>query len=200
MSSISLIDALKTLRSVRTDRHVVIPTMAAAREWPALGTHPLDFIYAPSAMGQAPLVGLGVALAQPEKQVLVLNGDGSLLMNLGCLVTITAAGPKNLVLIVFDNGVYEVTGLQWTPAAPAARGQAPAADFCEIARGCGFASVHEFDTLKAWRDGVAKVLASTGPTFVSLKVEPVPGGTVPRSPAPPRQRALEFARALQNHG
>ena len=64
---ISLIEALKVLHRLRGDRQVVIPTMGAAREWMVLGTHPLDLVYAPSAMGEAPALGLGVALAQPER-------------------------------------------------------------------------------------------------------------------------------------
>src|SRR6187401_2560472 len=122
---ISLPEALAVLHRVRCDRQIVIPTMAAAREWMTLGTHPLDLIYAPSAMGQAPALGLGVALAQPDRQVIVLNGDGCMLMNLGCLVTITAANPRNYVLIVCDNSVYEVTGRQLTAAADPARSGSP---------------------------------------------------------------------------
>ena len=65
-------------------------TMAAAREWQKLQKQPLDFVLVPSSMGQATALGLGIALAQPEQKVIVCNGDGSMLMNLGSLVTITA--------------------------------------------------------------------------------------------------------------
>src|SRR5262249_36815683 len=65
MPRISLVEALKVLHSLREERDVVLATMGAAREWMKLGTHPLDFIYAPSAMGEAPALGLGMALAQP---------------------------------------------------------------------------------------------------------------------------------------
>ncbi|MFN0051636.1 MAG: thiamine pyrophosphate-dependent enzyme [Planctomycetales bacterium] len=196
MPSIPLIDALRVLHAHRTDRQVVIPTMGSAREWMTLGSHPLDFIYAPSSMGQAPLVGLGVALARPDRQVIVTNGDGCLLMNLGCLVTITAAAPKNFVLIVCDNGVYEVTGQQQTAAA--ARPAGSEVDYCQIAKGCGFVEVRQFDQLDAWQAGIREVLAVRGPTFVWLKVSPVPGGAVPKSPAPAPQRAIEFAKALRS--
>ncbi|MSR59036.1 MAG: thiamine pyrophosphate-binding protein [Planctomycetaceae bacterium] len=196
--SMSLVESLKVLHAVRTPGQVVIPTMGSAREWMTLGTHPLDFIYAPSAMGQAPLVGLGVALAQPERQVIVTNGDGCTLMNLGCLVTITAAAPRNLVLIVCDNSVYEVTGQQLTAAAEPARPGAPAVDYCAIARGCGFREVFAYERLEAWQAEVGRVLSVSGPTFVLLSVAPVPGGAVPKSPAPAPQRAIEFSRALQS--
>ena len=197
MPCMPLIDALQVLHSLREARDVVLATMGAAREWMKLGTHPLDFIYAPSAIGEAPALGLGMALAQPGKRVIVLNGDGCLLMNLGCLVTITAKAPQNLVLFTIDNSVYEVTGQQWTAAAAEAREHAPAVDFCQIARGCGFASVCEFERLEDWRQNATEVLAARGPVFVVLKTEPVPGGEVPRSPGPPPERALAFARALQ---
>jgi thiamine pyrophosphate-dependent acetolactate synthase large subunit-like protein len=83
-------------------------------------------------------------------------------------------------------------------------GQATAAadgpvDFCAIARGCGFTSVFEFDDIEKWRADVSRVLAAPGPTFVVLKVAPVPGGTVPRSPAPAKDRARQFTAALVSH-
>lgn len=190
-----LVDSLQVLKDLRTDRQVMLTTMGSAREWMKLGAHPLDFIYAPSAMGEAPVLGLGIALAQPEKQVIVCNGDGCMLMNLGCLVTITAEAPPNYVLIVFNNGVYEVTGAQ--PTAAAVTGPRNRVDFAAAAKSCGFRSVYEFSQIDDWRKAACDVLAATGPTFVVLNVEPVPGGAVPKSPAPPPERARAFAAALQ---
>ena len=198
MSRMSLVESLQVLHTLRTGNQVVLSTMGAAREWMKLGTHPLDFIYAPSAMGEAPALGLGLALAQPDKQVIVLNGDGCMLMNLGALVTITAQAPANLVLVVCDNSVYEVTGRQWTAAAECVRPPDRAVDFCRIARGCGFAAAHEFESIEDWRLRAPEVLAARGPTFVVLKVEPILGGEVPRSPAPPVERARKFAETLQS--
>jgi thiamine pyrophosphate-dependent acetolactate synthase large subunit-like protein len=190
-------ESLKVLAAHRRNDDVVLSTMSAAREWMKLGTHPLDFIYAPSAMGQAPALGLGIALAQPERRVIVLNGDGCLLMNLGSLVTITAQAPQNFLLVTFDNSVYEVTGQQLTAAANEARRGTATVDYCQIARGCGFSAVFEFQSLEDWRNETQKVLAAPGPVFVVLKVEPVPGGEVPKSPAPAVDRARAFAAALQ---
>jgi sulfopyruvate decarboxylase subunit beta len=197
MPQMSLVESLKVLHRLRLGSQVVVSTMSPAREWMKLGTHPLDFIYAPSAMGEAPALGLGIALAQPEKKVVVLNGDGCLLMNLGGLVTITAEAPPNFCLIIFDNSVYEVTGQQWTAAAIEARRKAPAVDFCQIARGCGFSAVYEFAAIEDWRTLAPQVLGAPGPAFVLLKVAPVPGGEVPRSPDPPTERAQAFAAAVQ---
>src|SRR5579872_5580201 len=173
MPRMSLVEALKVVHAQRNGNQVVLATMGAAREWMKLGTHPLDFIYAPSAMGEAPALGLGMALAQADKQVIVLNGDGCMLMNLGALVTITAAAPANFVLVICDNSVYEVTGRQQTAAAESVRPPDRAVDFCRIARGCGFAAVHEFERIADWRQAAPAVLSERGPTFVVLKVEPI---------------------------
>jgi thiamine pyrophosphate-dependent acetolactate synthase large subunit-like protein len=194
----SLVESLHVLHRLRKPDQVVLSTMGAAREWMKLGTHPLDFIYAPSAMGEAPALGLGMALARPDRQVIVLNGDGCMLMNLGTLVTITAEAPANLLLVVCDNSVYEVTGGQSTAAAQRVRPAELAVDFCQIARGCGFASAHQFKRIEDWRLAAPAIVAARGPTFVLWQVEPIPGGEVPRSPAPPPDRARSFAESFQS--
>src|SRR3954454_11414002 len=98
--------ALEVLARHRGDR-VVITTMAAVAIWPSLSDTPLDFAFIPSAMGHAPDLGLGLALAQ-RRGVIVVNGDGSMLMNLGSLVTL-AAHPADVFVLILDNGLYEVT-------------------------------------------------------------------------------------------
>src|SRR5687767_14148146 len=107
---IPLVSARETLRGARRAHEIIIPTMGSAREWMKLGDpHPLDLVLVPSAMGHGTSIGLGLALARPAHRVIVCSGDGSLLMNLGSLASIVAAAATNLVVIVFDNGVYEVT-------------------------------------------------------------------------------------------
>jgi phosphonopyruvate decarboxylase len=195
---IPLVSALETLRGVRRDDEVVITTMGSAREWMTLGApHPLDLILVPSAMGHGTSIGLGVALAQPSKRVIVCSGDGSLLMNLGSLASIVAAGAPNLVVMVFDNGVYEVTGQQPTAGAAAGRAGGRAADFCGIARACGFDSVFQFRDAQAWASAARQALDAKGPTFISLDVEPVAGGTAPHSPGPTAARAERFMASLR---
>src|SRR5205823_13496603 len=108
---------------------IVISTMASIAIWPELSDTPLDFAYIPSAMGQGPALGLGLALAQPQHGVIVINGDGSMLMNLGSLVTL-AGHPADVYLVIVDNGIYEVTGGQPT----AGTGHA---DFAGMARAAG---------------------------------------------------------------
>ena len=191
-----LSDCLAALQQVRRDDEVVITAMGAAREWQKLGSHPLDFVFVPSSMGQASSLGLGIALAQPDRKVIVCNGDGSTLMNLGSLVTITAEAAANLVLIVLDNGVYEVTGTQPTPGSASARRDGKDVDYAGMAWACGFRSVHWFDDLDGWRRNVRSVLDAEGPTFIVLKVAPVSDDFSPGFPGPGPARALAFQAAL----
>ncbi len=92
---------LEILSEKRTDE-IVVATMSAIKDWTRLSSSPLDF-YVAGAMGYASSVGLGLALAQPNRRVIVLDGDGSLLMNLGTLVTMVGVQPKNLVYFVLEN-------------------------------------------------------------------------------------------------
>lgn len=191
MSRMALRPALEALRAVRTERDVIVTTMGAAREWMAMGPlHPLDFVMVPSSMGQATSLGLGLALARPDLRVIVVNGDGSMLMNLGSLVTIAGLKPANLVVIVGVNGAYEVTGAQPTP------GVAAGTDLSAVARGCGIDVVHAFARVDAWAATIPAVLATPGPVFVQLDIEVIRGGTGPRSPGPAGVRARAFMAAL----
>lgn len=189
--SMPLREAVAVVRQARGARDVVIPSMGTAREWMALGSpDPLDFVYVPSAMGHATSLGLGLALAQPGRRVIVLSGDGSLLMNLGSLVTIAGEAPANLVVVVFVNGVYEVTGAQATPAA------GHAVDYAALARASGIPRVFHWSTLAEWQAGCAEALGATGPVLVVLDVDPVPGAVGPRSPGPTRDRGARFRDAV----
>jgi thiamine pyrophosphate-dependent acetolactate synthase large subunit-like protein len=184
-------EAVAVLRDTRGPRDIVIPSMGSAREWMALGpTHDLDVVLVPSAMGHATSVGLGLALAQPDRRVIVLSGDGSLLMNLGSLVTISAQSPGNLVIVVFVNGVYEVTGAQVTP-----RGERTV-DYVALARASGIKSVFRWSSLEEWRSGIDDALGAIGPALVVLDVAPVPGAVGPRSPGPTGLRVERFMGAL----
>lgn len=184
-------DALAAVHAARGPRDIVITTMTPARDWMLLPQHPLDLVLVPSAMGSAPSMGLGLGLAQPDRRIIVCNGDGSMLMNLGSLVSIVNAGATNLVLIVFVNGTYEVTGSQPVPGAGVV-------DYAGLARAAGFESVYSYTSDDAWRRDVRQVFEATGPTFVSLMVEPVHGLPGPKSPGPARERARRFMEALRS--
>ena len=184
-----LVEALRVLRDWR-ENQIVVTTMGAAREWPKLSSHPLDFHYIPSAMGEAPLLALGLALAQPEREVVCLNGDGCMLMNLGALVTIAASGATNFTLIVLDNGLYEVTGGQQT-AASIAR-----ADFARLAAAAGIGSVRAYGDADAWRCEAGEALTLPGPRFIALGVEPVGSNYHLSAPGPMAERLAAFRQAL----
>jgi sulfopyruvate decarboxylase subunit beta len=191
----SLVDSLKALHAVRQEE-IVVTTMGAAREWQKLGKHPLDFVLVPSSMGQATSLGLGMALARPDRKVVVCNGDGSMLMNLGSLVTITAQAPSNLTVIVFDNGVYEVTGVQPTLAAATLRRDAAAVDFADVARACGFRRIWAFSDVNAWKQHLREIIDGEGPAFVHLLVEPVLDADMIGFPGPSPERARAFRDQL----
>jgi sulfopyruvate decarboxylase subunit beta len=186
---IPLADALAVIRDLRTDEDVVVTTMSAAKVWMDLGpAHPKDMVFVPSCMGHATSYGLGLALARPEHRVIVCNGDGSMLMSLGSLVTIAAESPPNLRVLIMDNGVYEVTGGQPVPRRP---------DFAGIARASGIANIFRFDTIRDWAGVARDVLAVAGTTVVVLEIEPVPTRAAPKSPGPAAARAVALRAALR---
>lgn len=181
-------EALEILARHRGD-HIVLTTMTAVGLWPDLSDTPLDFAYMPSAMGHAPALGLGLALAQPQRGVIVVNGDGSMLMSLGSLVTL-ACHPANLYLLILDNGQYEVTGGQ--PHAGAGR-----VDFALLARGAGIDRVYSCDDLDAWTTRASEALTGPGPVVIWLRIEARPGQ---RTPRPPRPMPEQIARLRQGLG
>jgi len=115
------------------------------------------------AMGLASSHALGLALANPQRRIIVLDGDGSLLMNLGSLVTIGAQSPKNLVHFVSHNECYEANGSHPLPN--------PKVDFSGLARAAGYAQVFEFNDLASFEQQVAHVIGLQGPVFATLHVE-----------------------------
>jgi sulfopyruvate decarboxylase subunit beta len=189
-----LLPALEVLAAVRRDE-IVVTTMGSAREWPKLSQSALDFHYLPSAMGQAPMLALGLALAQPAREVIAFNGDGCMLMNLGCLVTIAASRAKNFTLVVLENGIYEVTGGQRTSAG-ALDDDDVRVDFAAIARAAGIASAFAFNELTTWQCEAAAVLRSPGPRFICLRVAPVGREYLLPTMRPMRERIAEFRTAL----
>jgi len=181
-------EALEVLAAHRGDR-VVITTMTSVGIWPGLSDTPLDFAYLPSAMGQAPGLALGLALAQPGRGVIVCNGDGSMLMNLGCLTTL-ANHPADVYLLILDNGMYEVTGGQPTTGTGHT-------DFAGLARAAGIARVYTFATAENWRAGASEALIGPGPVVIWLKLE---GRLGQKAPRPPRPMAEQIARLKESLG
>jgi sulfopyruvate decarboxylase subunit beta len=181
-------DALEVLAAYR-GRHVVITTHGSVDLWVALSDTPLDLAYAPASMGQGPALGLGLALAQSQRGVVVVCGDGHLLMNLGCLVTL-AAHPAELFLIVIDNGVYEVTGGQPSPGAGRT-------DFAGLARAAGIQRAYTCQATDAWRAIANEALSGPGPVVVWLKVEARAGQRAPTTMRPMAEQLDGLRRALE---
>jgi len=141
----------------------------------ACGQRPQNF-YMLGSMGLAIPIALGVAIAQPRRHVIALEGDGSLLMQLGCLTTVAMRAPKNLTMIVWDNGIYQITGGQPTSSASTA-------DLVAISRGAGIANAawaadeDEFDRL------VAAALNDGGPSLIVARIDDKPAvATTDRDP------------------
>lgn len=148
-------------------RHVkdeaVVATYSSAVDWVEIGPRPLNYLSI-GAMGLDSSHGLGLALGRPDRRVIVLQGDGSLLMNLGSLVTIAAVAPKNLVHFVAQNETYEANGGHPIPNRTV--------DFAGMAKAAGYAACYDFSDLKMFEQQVAHVLEQDGPVFASLHIEP----------------------------
>ncbi|HEY6254391.1 MAG TPA: thiamine pyrophosphate-dependent enzyme [Xanthobacteraceae bacterium] len=151
--------------------------------------HRAQNFYMLGSMGLACPIALGVALAQPERGVIALEGDGSLLMSLGCLATIATMKPRNLTLIVWDNGIYQITGRQPTATSYLT-------DIVAVARGAGIPN-SEWVRDEAHFEGlIARGFAQGGPTLLAAKIDDKPGEIQPpRDPALVRNR---FMKGLGN--
>lgn len=142
---------------------LVVAAYQAAFEWIVI--RPSDYnLIATGAMGLASSHGLGLAIGRPDRKVIVFDGDGSLLMNLGSLVTVGEVGPKNFYHFVCNNGVYEANGSHPTPGSDSV-------DFAGLAASAGYELTDMFDDLDDLSTRVAEVLSRRGPVFVDLRVE-----------------------------
>jgi thiamine pyrophosphate-dependent acetolactate synthase large subunit-like protein len=148
------------------------------------GQRPQNF-YMLGSMGLTIPIAFGVALAQPHRHIVALEGDGSLLMQLGCLATVAEQAPKNLTMVVWDNGMYQITGGQPTASSTTT-------DLVAVALGCGIANSawaadeDEFDRL------FAAALDQGGPTLIAARIDDQPGtGTTDRDPVQIRQRFMQ---------
>jgi sulfopyruvate decarboxylase subunit beta len=165
------LDALTAIYPTLSDRVVVTIMGAVAAELQSIGHRP-NFFYLQHAMGLASSMGLGIALSQPDRSVIVLDGDGSVLMNLGGLTTLARYRPRNLLHIVFDNeSLLSVGGF---PTATAT-----GSDLAAIAAAAGVPRTATVTTLDAFRDAVDAALAAHELTTLVAKVDAVgPSGYV----------------------
>jgi thiamine pyrophosphate-dependent acetolactate synthase large subunit-like protein len=152
----------------RGEALVVTGLGSATWDAAAAGDHRLNF-YLWGAMGGAAMIGLGLALAQPKRRVLVVTGDGELLMGLGSLATIGVEQPRNLAVIVLDNEHYGETGMQ---RAHTGRG----VELAGMARAANFTAATTIYTAQQLKNWIAKFYRTPGPVFAAIKVttQPVP--------------------------
>ena len=183
MNRIALLETLK--RHVTNE--IVVSSYSTATDWIAVNDRPLNY-FSHGAMGLCSSHGLGLALARPERKVIVLDGDGSLLMNLGTLVTLAANAPKNFLHFVLQNGSYEANG-----GHPIVNRDS--VNFAGIARASGIEKVDVIADLVEFEKKLPSLLKSDGPQFVTLMIEQGPLG--PRSYdemyRPERRQALRDA-------
>jgi thiamine pyrophosphate-dependent acetolactate synthase large subunit-like protein len=127
------------------------------------GHRPQNF-YMLGSMGLATSIALGVALAQPDREVFGLEGDGSILMNLGALTTIASLAPPNLTVVIWDNGLYQITGNQVTATATAT-------DIVAVAAGSGIQQSRWASDEEHFERLVQSALTTTGPHFIAARVD-----------------------------
>jgi thiamine pyrophosphate-dependent acetolactate synthase large subunit-like protein len=181
---------IKPLAELR-GQSVIVTCMSVTRPWGMYSSSDLDFASADSAMGHTADLALGIALAQQGRKVICLNGDGSMLMTLGTLATITASGARNYVLFVVQNDSYEITGNQEIPAGGRV-------DFGLLARGAGFRRVYYFEDPDRYRRTLPEVLSGEGPVFVAVRVEKGQEGPISRS-VKEKARYLQVSLAQSAH-
>ena len=155
-------EVVKALLAQRGDALVVAGLGSTAWDCAAAGDSPLTFPLW-GAMGAAAMVGLGLAIAQPARRVLVITGDGEMLMGLGSLATIGVQSPRNLAIVVIDNERYGETGMQATHTAHGV-------DLAAIALGCRFASARVIRDPKEFDAARLSLLGESGPVLVQVKV------------------------------
>ncbi len=149
----------------RRNGAVSVAAMQAIMAWHAAGQGATDHLDALGCMGSASSLGLGIALACPDRKVMALDGDGCVLMQLGTLVTIAAEAPPNFYHFVFENGRYETSGNQLLPGFGKF-------DFCRMALGAGYRQALGFDDAEALRQALPRVFSSPGPTLIRLGIAP----------------------------
>ncbi len=155
---------VKRLLASRGDALVVAGLGASAWDVAAAGDDDRNF-YLWGAMGGASMIGLGLALAQPRRRVLVITGDGEMLMGLGSMATVALQRPRNLGIVVLDNGRYGETGMQPSHTAGPTK-------LAAVATACGIDSVHDVETLADVERLAAALAAPTDLVFARVRIAP----------------------------
>ena len=170
----NIISACNVILSARKDA-VLVATMGSMVAMDTLGAQQPRVSSVP-LMGGAPGLGLGLALAHPERKVIVVDGDASLLMQLGNLVTVASNRPANLYHFLICNGT-QFSGMSNLPVPGRAR-----TDYCAMARAAGYTDALEFSQEDKFSSAIQEILNGNGPRFISLNVEPDPPKFSAQSP------------------
>ncbi len=176
-------EAIKKLIALVNDGYVVCANGFISRDTFNAKDRPRNF-YMLGSMGQASSIGLGFAMARPDKKVVVFDGDGNLLMNLGVLAMISKIKPRNLVHVVLDNECYDSTGGQPTISSHI--------DLARVAEGCGIKNIIRKESGEDIAPAFKDCLQKEGPSFILLKVERDPRERVPRVNIAPPEIAKRF--------
>lgn len=189
-------EAFQELIPLLRDEPVIHANGYICRESFSLKDREANF-YMIGSMGLASSIGLGVALCKPDRKVIVLDGDGNVLMAMGTLAMIAAEAPKNLVHVVIDNEVYESTGRQ--------RSISNAVPLEQVAKSAGYRQAMRIDKREDIKPAFEKLINSEGPGFLLIKVEPCfdpKTGRVTHTPEEITERFMKSTRrrATRNEG
>jgi thiamine pyrophosphate-dependent acetolactate synthase large subunit-like protein len=190
-------ELLKVFQQYRGDA-IVIPGRGG-RHWVQISTNPnRDVPLGDPAMGGHASFGLGLALAQPDKRVVLFDSEGDVLMGMGALATIAEQAPRNFYHFMLDNECYATTGGQPVP-------NAKNIAYDVVARGAGYPQTYAFDNLEDFSNNIKAILEQPGPVFVALKVDPEienePIGRRPRWQTRTREQVVkDLQKELENIG
>ena len=184
---ISCFDAVEYLVALRKEE-LVVGTMTPNRYWSDLSDKPDHDLPIYGGMGKASSVALGLAMSQTTRRVWCVDGDGSLLMNLGALVTISGQAPVNFVHFVFDDEAYQTTGSQPVPGAGRY-------NLKLMAESAGYPEAYLFDDLEDFKTELPDIIKKEGPVMVVLKIH-YPNGGPPYSMGSTKDAVDEMRNAL----
>ena len=175
-------DALEILMQYKASA-ISIATMQSVFPWHEIGGATSSHIDATGCMGSASTLGLGLAIGRPERPIWVLDGDGSLLMQLGSLVTIAGIAPKNFYHFIFSNGLYQSTGNQPLPGNSKF-------DLCGLAISAGYNKAAFYKDKEALLGDMESITSTDGPYLIELQIQPEPG--------PPRWAGIKMAEQVKS--
>jgi phosphonopyruvate decarboxylase len=182
------VEALEIIAGAKGDA-VSVATMRAVADWYATSGAKERHIDNIGCMGGAAPIGLGLALAQPERRVIVIDGDGSLLMQLGVLASVAGARPANFHHLVLVNRVYETSGSQPIPGGDGV-------DFAALALAAGYRRAESFSDAGVLAERLGSILAQDGPSLVAIEVDPEETGISGSQVARPADPAMHLRSQL----